>query len=194
MKATLTSFVLCLVLLPAVSAQDKPTVPFYGNETCPVMTGKKVNKRWSVEHKGQRIYTCCRRCWKKVKSSPDQYVSKAYPKDKIKKIDSKVCPIMGKPIKGEGEAVNWQGHQLRMCCKRCVGAFMKEPNKRLTLILNKDIKDAKNKICPVMPEDEVVADLFFVYKKTMISICCDSCVDDAKGDPDKFLKMVSKKK
>ena len=194
MKTILTSFALCLLLVPALVAQDKPTLPFYGNETCPVMTGKKVNKRWAVEHKGQKIYTCCRRCWKKVKTSPEQYAEKAYPKAKVKKINSKVCPLMGKPIKGGGHKVTWQGHELTMCCKGCVNGFLKEPSKHLTLILNKDIKDAKNKICPIMPEEEVVPDLYYVYKKTLISICCDSCLDEAKEEPEKFLKMVTKKK
>lgn len=192
MKAVLTTLALVLVALPAV-AQDKPSVPFYGNEKCPLM-GKPVNKRWSIDHEGQRIYLCCRNCWKKAKAEPAKYVEKAYPKDKVKKISPKVCPIMGKPIKGEGKKVTWQGHELTMCCKRCVAAFTKEPNKRLTLILNKDIKDVKNTICPVMPEDKVEPDLFFIYKKKLINICCDSCVTDAQDDPEKYLKKFVNKK
>ena len=65
---------------------------------------------------------------------------------------------------------------------------MNEPNKRLTLILNKDVKAVGNKICPMMPEEKVVADMFIVYKKKLINICCDSCVTDAQDEPKKYLK------
>lgn len=189
MKAVLTTLALVLVALPTV-AQDKPSAPFYGNEKCP-LTGKSVNKRWSVEAEGQRIYLCCRNCWKKAKGAPAKYVKKAYPK--AKKISPKVCPILGKPIKGKGQKVTWQGHELTMCCKRCVGTFKKEPNKRLTLILNKDVKDVKNTICPVMPEEKVEPDMFFIYKKKLINTCCDSCLTDAQDDPEKYLKKYNKK-
>ena len=190
MKSLVTMLAIILVVLPA-AAQDKPTVPFYGNEICP-LAGKKVNKRWSVDHDGQKIYTCCRNCWKKVKAAPAKYVDKAYPKGAVKKVAPGMCPIMGKALKKPGQKVVWQGHEMEMCCKRCVAAFKKEPNKRLTMILNKDLKKAKNTMCPVMPEEKIVDDLFFIYKNTLINICCDTCVTDAQDEPEKYLKSLVK--
>ncbi|MAG59081.1 MAG: hypothetical protein CMJ83_22570 [Planctomycetes bacterium] len=186
MKVTLATLILVVIVVPATLAQDKPTVPFYGNEKCPVM-GKAVNKRWAYEVDGQRIYTCCRKCWKAVKAEPKKHLAKAYPQDKVKTIKVDKCPISGKEIKGD-KAVVWQGHKVPVCCDRCAKAFLKEPNKRLALTLNKKLKEAKNKICPIMPEEKVEPDMFILYKGNLINICCDSCVTDAQDDPKKHLK------
>ena len=68
MKAVLTSLTLVLLALPTV-AQEKPSVPFYGNAHCP-LTGTAVNKRWSVQADGQRLYLCCCNFWKRAKAAP----------------------------------------------------------------------------------------------------------------------------
>lgn len=42
---------------------------------CPVMGGV-INKELYVDHDGKRIYVCCQMCINKVKSDPDNYLSK----------------------------------------------------------------------------------------------------------------------
>ena len=40
---------------------------------CPVMGGK-IDKKLYVEHKGTKIYVCCKACIKKIKEDPDKYL------------------------------------------------------------------------------------------------------------------------
>jgi YHS domain-containing protein len=192
MRATiLVPLVLSALLLTGASfAQDKATVPFYGNATCPVMTDKPINKRFFVEHEGQRIYVCCKKCLKVVQAKPEEYLPKAYPPNKVTEVKAEKCVVMGKDLKANAEAVVWQGYKVPLCCKKCVAKFLEEPNKTLTRALNPTYTMAANTMCPVMPEEKVVRDNFFVYKGQIINLCCDSCVQEAQDDPEKVLKAL----
>ncbi|HMS18204.1 MAG TPA: hypothetical protein PKA37_15275 [Planctomycetota bacterium] len=184
-------FALALLLpMGAALAQDKASVPFYGNTTCPVMADKPINRKFFVEHEGQKIYVCCRNCQKKVQASPGEYLAKAYPPEKVKEVKTEKCVVMGKEIKGKGESVVWQGHKLTFCCKRCVAKFRDEPNKILTRALNPSLTTADNTICPVMTDEKIVKDVFVVYKGQIINLCCDTCVQDATDDPEKVVKTL----
>lgn len=43
--------------------------------TCPVMGGK-INKDIFVEHKGQKVYLCCKACVSKFQADPEKYLAK----------------------------------------------------------------------------------------------------------------------
>ena len=42
---------------------------------CPVMGGK-INKDIYVDHKGKRVYFCCKGCVSKFKKNPEKYIKK----------------------------------------------------------------------------------------------------------------------
>jgi YHS domain-containing protein len=42
---------------------------------CPVMTGNKINKQYSVEYKGKTVYFCCPGCDEKFLANPEKYVA-----------------------------------------------------------------------------------------------------------------------
>jgi YHS domain-containing protein len=180
-----------LTLTSVGLAQDKVEVPFYGNAMCPIM-GKAVDRKWAVEHEGQKIYACCRKCWTKIKEDPAPALAKAYPKATVHKLEK--CAFTGKDIPADAPTVTWQGHTIPFCCKNCVAKFKAEPNKHLTLILNKDIKAVGNLMCPLMEEEKIAPDHFFIYKKQLVNICCDSCVTDAMSDPEAAMKKLNPKK
>ncbi|MSR74947.1 MAG: hypothetical protein EXS14_05715 [Planctomycetes bacterium] len=169
--------VVALVLLLCVGvAQDKAFMPFYGNAKCPI-EGKDVNRKLFAEHEAQRIHVCSKDCRKKVDADLAANLAKAYPADKVVDVKNATCPCMPKAAKAEFSTV-WQGHKVQFCCKKCLGRFPKQPARFLTMALNKDLVAVGNTKCPVMPEEDVEADMFILYKGKLIDLCCDSCVDD----------------
>ena len=52
------------------------------------------------------------------------------------------------------------------------------------------VKDVPNKMCPVMPDEEVSKKYFVEYKGEKIHLCCKDCIKDFKKDPDKYVKAA----
>jgi YHS domain-containing protein len=52
------------------------------------------------------------------------------------------------------------------------------------------VKDVANKMCPVMPDEEVSKKYFVEYKGEKIHLCCKDCMKDFKKDPDKYVKAA----
>ena len=54
-------------------------------------------------------------------------------------------------------------------------------------------KDAKakpiNALCPIMKED-VDPKVVTAYKGKTVAFCCESCIDDFKKDPEKYMKQI----
>ena len=44
--------------------------------TCPVMAGEAIKKKFFVDHKGHRIYLCCKPCVRAFKRDPEKYMKK----------------------------------------------------------------------------------------------------------------------
>jgi YHS domain-containing protein len=58
--------------------ESTAALPEGANQTCPVMTGEKVDPNVFFEYKGKKIYTCCPKCLQKVKEDPEKYFGIAY--------------------------------------------------------------------------------------------------------------------
>jgi YHS domain-containing protein len=178
------------LLAGGLLAQPSPVVvPFYGNAKCPVCS-KDSDRAVYLEHEGQRVYFASKACKAEAKGDPTQALAKAYPADRVHVLKLEVCPIMGKPVKAD-QAVVWQGRRIPFCCSRCAGVFKKEPNKRMALIENPARRELKNTHCPVMAEEAVIPDVFVIYKDQIVNLCCDSCEDEFKADPEKFMKALA---
>lgn len=66
----------CVTVRDADKPQDaKPELGGAGapQTLCPVMAGRKINKRLYVDHNGFRIYVCCNPCVKAVRKDPEKY-------------------------------------------------------------------------------------------------------------------------
>ena len=67
-------FVLGLLLLQAPAAllyaQSAP------KGTCPVMPGSRINPKFYVDYRGERIYLCCKACVKAFKKHPEKYLGR----------------------------------------------------------------------------------------------------------------------
>jgi YHS domain-containing protein len=183
------TLVVC-VLAGLLAAQDKAVMPFYGNAKCPV-DGKEVNRKLYLEVDGERVHVCSKECRKKADADPAASKKSAYPDDKVVDVKNERCPCMPKAAKAE-HSVTWQGHKVGLCCKKCVAKFKQSPARYLTLALNKDLVAVGNKKCPVMPDEDVDAEFFVLYKGKLIDLCCDSCVEDFK--PEEHMKKLPEPK
>ncbi|MEZ6197598.1 MAG: hypothetical protein R3F20_18035 [Planctomycetota bacterium] len=175
------------------AAKKEVTIPFVGNEKCP-LTGEKVNSKYYAEKDGERIYTCCGDCAAKVEADFEAAKKKAYPEDKVVEIKTEKCMIMTRKDVKSNHSVTFQGHKISFCCKRCVKTFKSAPQKYLTLALHPELVDAKNKTCPVMDKEEVDADRFVVYDGFLINLCCKKCQGAFKKDPEKYVEAMGLRK
>jgi YHS domain-containing protein len=171
---------------PAQSAEAAVSVPFHGNETCPI-SGKPVKQTVFAEQDQQRIYTCCAKCKKKVKDDFDGALAKAYPSDAVVAVKNTKCPISGKPTDDTDVNVSFQGHQINLCCEKCESRFEQNPRRYLALLKNPELKALNNKKCIVMTDEPIEPGSFFVYKNTLVDTCCADCAEDFAADPDSYL-------
>lgn len=52
------------------------------------------------------------------------------------------------------------------------------------------VKALGNKMCPVMPEDEVSKKWSVTYQGEKISLCCRDCIKDFNEDPEKYAEVA----
>ena len=199
MKNLLLGAALSLLVLPTATADnektpavakkaDEVTVPFLGNEKCPI-SGRPVDAKKSLKHEGQAVYFCCGNCLAKGKDDAKAMVAKAYAKTVA--VKNEKCPISGRPIaEGKGKTVAFQGKEVRVCCGNCEKAFPKSAKVNLAKALNPKLKDAGNKKCPVM-DKPVKDDQFVVYKNTIVKICCPGCDKKIKANPKLLDEVVA---
>ena len=210
MKLLMTSILAAAALCSPVLAQDgaeaKPakqvlsadqiasvvSVPFAGNEVCPV-SGKPVKQTVFAEQDQKRIYTCCAKCKTKAVDDFDNLYAKAYPADTVIELKNTTCPISGKPTDDTDESVVFQGHKVNLCCEKCLVNFNKNPQRFLVLLKNPELKPLNNKMCVVSSDEEVAPGSFFVYKNMLIDTCCSDCADDFAAAPQSYLKKFKQK-
>ena len=125
MKILLTSLVLALLIAPAVLSQDKPSLPFYGNEKCPI-TGKPVDAAQAVTFEEQLVAFCCGNCKAAFEKDPSKHASKV---DGLKRkpVNAK-CPVKGTNVNPDHILVH-KGKVVGFCCPNCKAAFAKTPAK-----------------------------------------------------------------
>ncbi len=180
---TTLAFAALFGTLPAQSS--KVTVPFFGNTTCPY-SGKPVKKDLFVEEDGQRVYVCCKKCLKMAKADPKAALVKAYPADKVKDVGNAKCPIMGEKVK-PGKSVVVQGHRIGLCCPGCAKKVKKNPRRILTKLTMQGVTELGNEKCLVEKDDDVDPAVFVVYKKKIVGLCCDHCVEEFSKNPEKYM-------
>lgn len=160
-------------------------VPFHGNAECPI-SGKPVKQDKFAEQDGQRVYTCCGKCEKKIAANFDELAAKAYPADKVEILGNTTCPVSGEAASAEDETRTIQGHEINFCCGKCAKKFMSNPQRGLALLKNPELKPLNNKKCLVSEKEDVEAGSFFVYKNLLIDTCCGDCADEFAADPKKY--------
>lgn len=170
-------------------AKAEVSVPFHGNAECP-MSGEKIKTGKFAEKDGKRIYVCCSKCERAANKDFDTAYAKAYPADKVVDLANELCPVSGDKVKAD-VSVAFQGHKVHFCCQKCAAKWQEGGQKNLALALDPKLVAANNAKCPVMPDDECDGTEFFVYKDTLIDVCCGDCIEKFQETPDQFLKAAN---
>lgn len=163
---------------------------------CPVMGGE-IDPEVFVEHKGAKIYFCCKGCDAKFQKDPAKYeagLKKAY-------TEQVHCPVMGGPI---DRSISTEGKHgpVYFCCKDCVGKYEADPAKYEAAVLpavgllahGEKMKDDLVR-CAVCPPDKVhrrgeVKSV--VYEGKTYFLCNDECAKKFQADPARFAKQMDK--
>ncbi len=95
--------------------------------TCPVMGGK-INKALHVDHKGKRVYVCCKGCVAPLKKDPVKYIKKLETEGvTVAKLQA-TCPVMGGKI-NKKQYADVNGKRIYVCCPGCIGTIKADPDK-----------------------------------------------------------------
>jgi len=119
-----------------IIAQQKASYPL---DTC-VVSGEELDEdAITVVVNNRLIRTCCKKCARKVKSSPEKFLAKidqAIIAQQSKKYPLQTCPISGEELGGMGKPVDMViGNRLvRLCCKSCKKKVLKDPAKVLAQV------------------------------------------------------------
>lgn len=188
---------------PDPAAVVKAQRPSYPLRAC-VVSGKKFSREARpVEHvvNGRLVLLCSDECAKKVDASPETYLAKVneaviaeqkpgYPMTTCV-VSAEALGEMGAPI----EMVH--GTRLvRLCCKGCRKAFLKEPDKFLAQIdeklIEKQRADYPVKACLVSGEElgSMGEPVDRLYGTTLVRLCCKGCVRAFDKDPEALVAKV----
>ncbi len=120
-RIILTALILSLSVGLAFAGAGKPQT------LCPVMN-RKIDKSIYVDYQGQRIYFCCRGCVAAFKKNPEKYVKILKDQGVALEPVQTRCPVMGRKINKKFYA-DYKGRRVYFCCKGCIAAFKKNPEK-----------------------------------------------------------------
>lgn len=99
---------------------DRPKVQV----SCPI-SGKPVDQKVSVDHKGQKLYFCCDKCPAEFQKDPAKYASKLANGYTYQTL----CPVMKEEIDPAFFADLSTGQRIYFCCKKCAPKFNESPDK-----------------------------------------------------------------
>jgi YHS domain-containing protein len=115
--------------------------------TCPVM-GKPIDKKISVDYRGQKVYFCCKGCDVKFQKNPKQYraaLANSY-------TYQMKCPVMGGAIDPQAFLQLADGRKVFFCCKGCDKKFASQPAKYLAKLESQGIHIAATDVTGAKPQ------------------------------------------
>jgi YHS domain-containing protein len=101
---------------------DRPKIQV----TCPV-SGKPVDRKVHIDHKGRKVYFCCEGCIPQFEADPEEYeraLANSY-------TYQTKCPVMGGQINPKAFTKLSGGDKIFYCCKGCDKKLFAEPQKYL---------------------------------------------------------------
>ncbi len=139
---------------------------------------------------GTQVKFCCAKCEASFKADPSKYLEKVdaaivkaaptYPMEN--------CLVMGdEKLDDSAKTVVYQNRVYKLCCKKCVARFSKDPAKYAkeyeAAIIAKQKPTYKATTCPISgkPLGEGAVDI--VLNGRLVRVCCKGCVDPIKADP-----------
>lgn len=192
---------LCFIIACGLVAQDKPatdskpstskalevTVPSYANPNCPLMSKPSKDDIW-VDSSHGRVYLCCKNCLARAKKDPDVVYAKAFPS--VTKVNNKVDPISGKPVK-DGATVVYMGYEIALEDASHGKKVVENGDVIVTLLTKPEVKDVRNEKDPIT-NSAVVANTFVLIGDSLVHLSSTESVEKVKKDPAKALEAAQK--
>lgn len=109
------------------------------------------------------------------------------------------CLVTGEKLGSMGPAVlfNYEGREIRFCCKGCVEPFKKEAAKYIAELDAAIIEQQKGSYpfdkCPISEEplDSMGGPEWIVVGNTLIGLCCGGCEADVRSEPQKYIDWIN---
>ncbi|MFZ9880328.1 MAG: hypothetical protein ACO3QC_02870 [Phycisphaerales bacterium] len=169
----------------------------YPLDTCPV-SGEKLGADAVVtvlsgmkdkNLDGTQVKFCCPKCEASFKADPEKYLPKM--NESIEKAAGKYplenCLVMAdEKIESDAKTVVYQNRVYKLCCKKCVNRFTKDPAKWAkeyeTAVIKAQKPAYKATTCPISgkPLGEGAVDV--VIGNRLVRVCCAGCVGPVKAD------------
>ncbi len=207
-----TLFACAFVAVAALSAALAPLAPRtpapaagsdysgdpYPLETCPV-SGEKLGKdavtvvlegMKDAKLNGTQVKFCCPKCVEGFKADPAKYTGKM--NEAIVKAAGeypiKACIVMtDEVIDSDAKIVVHHNRVYRLCCKKCVTRFERDPSKYVqefeARVIAAQKAAYKATTCPVSGKPLGDGAVDMVLKDRLVRVCCPGCVGAVKADP-----------
>jgi YHS domain-containing protein len=194
----LTGATLSVAMKATPAAADAFGGDPYPLDTCPV-SGEKlgadaVNTVLSgMKDKnldGTQVKFCCAKCEASFKADPAKYLAKmdeaiakaaaAYPLSN--------CLVMtDEKIEDDAKTVVYQNRVYKLCCKKCVARFSKDPAKYAkeyeAAVIAAQKPGYKATTCPISGKPLGDGAVDIVVNGRLVRACCNGCVGPIKADP-----------
>ena len=99
------------------------------------------------------------------------------------------CPVMGGKI-NKDLSVDHDGKRVYVCCKGCIDALKKEPQKYIAKLEAEGVTLAKvQTTCPVMG-GKIDKQQYVDHDGKRIYVCCAGCIGKIKAEPAKYIAKL----
>lgn len=110
------------------------------------------------------------------------------------------CAVRGTELGDDAVTIDFEGREIKVCCKRCEAAFKEDPAAVIAKLDEKIIKDQKKyyplTTCIMMPEESLEGEdatvVDYVYNNRLIRFCCKRCVRNFRKDPEQHILALDK--
>lgn len=101
------------------------------------------------------------------------------------------CPISGEDLEDKENFIDYEGHRIYVCCKKCKKkAAMKPEQVAMKMFAAGIALENKQTTCPVSGEELEDHDTFVkLYNKTIYT-CCNKCKTKVAANPAKYLDLM----
>lgn len=177
----------------------------YPLDRCAVRGGKlgSMGEPVNMIHDNRLVRFCCAGCISAFKADPEKYFAQM--DAKIIAAQAAGYPLTECPVGGHGpeEEGGWydvvyMNRLVRLCCEGCEWKLHAEPAKYMAK-LDAAYADAQRAdypmaTCPVGGEALDDSAVEIVAGTQLVRLCCEGCVEEFAGSPEKHLKRIAEAK
>lgn len=155
-------------------------------QTVCAISGEELEDRDSYfDYEGHRIYTCCKKCAKKVSKRPEQIALAMFAEGVDLENIQTTCPVSGEELEDRDSFVQVYNKTIYTCCKKCKKKVAANPSKYLDVLAGRKVQD----VCAYSGK-ELDPEETFTVAGMQADACCSKCVDKAQADPAAFFAKL----